>query len=455
VETVAAFAIATALSGSVAEPAGAESGPPVAFGAFTPGAPQERPAMDAFTKKVGRRPAIWLTYRMWGETPVPRDVVETADANGGVVMFTWHPQEAGLRNIARGDHDGYLRNSARDAAGWGKPVMIRFGAEMNGGWFPWGLGVDGNSADDFKSAWRHIVRVFRQEGANNVLWVWSPNVGTFNSLYPGDEYVDWLALDGYNWGTAHGDDEWQSFEEIYSSSYNAITHLSKRPLMIGEFGANQHGGDKAAWIRDTFSRATLDRFPRIRAYVWFNTEQDGADWRVDSSSASLSAFRAAIGQSLFDLDTKGFLASGDDGSAPPAAVPELPAGGDAADTNQDPTGGGSDDGGNSSARLKCGLFPGRSLRMNSAWDVTVPVRCARGSSVRCMGLVKVKDVRTHRTLGVSKFELWAGRRQPIQIGLPGWARSSLRSSARRQARLTLKAGSGCRGGAARRVTLIR
>ena len=76
------------------------------------------------------------------------------------------------------------------AALWGKPLFVRFAQEMNGDWFPWGRGVDGNTARDFRKAWKHVVDLFRFHGATNVRWVWSPNEdsgGTFQfaPLLPG------------------------------------------------------------------------------------------------------------------------------------------------------------------------------------------------------------------------------------------------------------------------------
>src|SRR5918911_3833085 len=154
--------VAVLVAAAMARPAAAA--PRVAFGAYHPGAPGSRSAMDELTQLAGRRPVVWLTYRMWGETPVPHDMMRTVDAAGGVASVTWHPENAGLRAIAGGRHDAYIKSSARDAASWGKPVFIRFGAEMNGGWFPWGLGVNGNTAGDFIAPWGPRVRLFRDPG---------------------------------------------------------------------------------------------------------------------------------------------------------------------------------------------------------------------------------------------------------------------------------------------------
>ena len=51
----------------------------------------------------------------------------------------------------------------------------------------------------------------------------------------------------------------------------------------------ERGGDKAAWIEDMGDKLAR-RFPKVRAVVWFHANKE-TDWRVNSSAASLSAFR--------------------------------------------------------------------------------------------------------------------------------------------------------------------
>src|SRR5436853_485094 len=65
-----------------------------------------------------------------------------------------------LRAIAAGEHDAYVREWARAAAAWGGPLYLRFAHEMNGDWYPWSVGVNGNTSADYQAAWRHVVDIF-------------------------------------------------------------------------------------------------------------------------------------------------------------------------------------------------------------------------------------------------------------------------------------------------------
>ena len=426
-----------------AVPASAQAANRVVWGAFTPGAPESRSAIDNFNSKVGRRAEILHTYKNFTQDPFPYDTVGRSHEAGAVPLITWEPFDRNLRALARGDYDGYLRDSARQAVEFGKPILLRFAHEMNGDWYPWSAGVNGNSASDYINAYRHVVRVFRNAGAANVKHVWAPNTGTFSTLFPGNDYVDYLGLDGYNWGAKYN--SWESFEQVFDSSYRAITRLSRKPLLITEFGANQHGGDKPAWLRHALSREVAHRYPQIRALIYFDNDQDGADWRVSSSGASESAIRTALNDSLFDLSADGLL--GLAGVSPPDVAPqpdppaELPA--------QPPAPPPAD------GAMRCGVHPRSVLRMSRMWTITVPIRCNRPSTEGCYGLVKVKHVGTRRTLGTAEVELWPGRATPVRIGLPGWARSSLVRRWTLATRVTMRVGSGCSAGPARRVTLRR
>jgi beta-mannanase len=219
-------------------------------------------------------------------------------------MITWEPWAGGgslnnprwsLRAILRGDHDPYIRSWTRAVATWGRSIYVRPMHEMNGDWTPWSPGVNGNTAAEFRAAWRRIVTIARNQGADNIRWVWCPNVAyqgstPFSSVWPGAGYVDWMCLDGYNWGTTQRNTSWQPMRSTFGPSVTSLASLSAKPIMVGETASSDKGGNKAAWILNGFN-ALPDAMPQIRAVLWFNKAQDGADWPVDTSSASLQAFR--------------------------------------------------------------------------------------------------------------------------------------------------------------------
>jgi len=273
-------------------------------GAYVAGAPFAASKLDAYTSLIGRSPDVVMWYQDWADAGVREFSPKRADAvrsRGAVPMLTWDPWDRtrpdrnpfSLTAIVAGTHDTYIRRFGNAVADWGDEVWLRFAHEMNGDWYPWGDGVNGNTPASFVRAWRHIVDLFRAEGARNVRWVWSPNVAytggpPLGPLYPGDEYVDLVAMDGYNWG----DEQWRPADEIFLETYAELCQLTSRPMVIAEIGSSEDGGDKARWIARAFA-AIRSQFPAVKAVIWFNEDKE-RDWRVNSSAESLTAFRRAI-----------------------------------------------------------------------------------------------------------------------------------------------------------------
>jgi beta-mannanase len=167
----------------------------------------------------------------------------------------------------------------------------------------YGPGVNGNTSALFIAAWQHVVSIFRASGATNVRWVWSPNVDCqgkcpFQAFYPGDSWVDWVALDGYNYASVDNV-PWESFDTVFASSYAELAALTKKPMMVAETSSTETGGDKAAWITTALTQTLPDQMPLVRALVWFNVDKE-TDWAVNSSPTSLQAFRSAVDQPLFN-----------------------------------------------------------------------------------------------------------------------------------------------------------
>jgi beta-mannanase len=174
--------------------------------------------------------------------------------------------------------------------------VLRFAHEMNGNWYPWSAQTNGNTAGDYVAAWRQVRSVFSRQGVTNVTWSWSPNVPytgstPLSSLYPGDAYVDEVALDGYNWGSTQSWSTWTSFWDLFSAGVTQLRSLTAKPVFIAEVATAESGGSKAAWISDMF--ATLAAHPEIRGFTWFDHAKE-TDWRIDSTTESLDAFRTGL-----------------------------------------------------------------------------------------------------------------------------------------------------------------
>jgi hypothetical protein len=243
--------------------------------------------------------------------PFPSEAMEKIRAHGAIPFFSWasgkmsaslDQPEFQLSDVAAGAYDDYIREFAQSAQAWGHPFFLRFNWEMNGNWFPWSEGVNGNNPGEYVAAWRHVHDIFTAVGATNATWVWCPNVDPTHkfqnlaSLYPGDQYVDWTCLDGYNWGTNPVSPRgWSSFDDLFESTYDQIveTIAPSKPMIIGEVGCSEVGGSKSQWIADMLSELPT-RYPRVRGVMWFDKWVEEMDWPLDSSSSATSAFAHGI-----------------------------------------------------------------------------------------------------------------------------------------------------------------
>lgn len=249
---------------------------------------------------LGRKVAITHTFFQWTLDFAP--TVRTDLAGGRVPLITWEAWTNGvgtpLDDIISGVHDTLIRTRAQASAAVGQKFFLRWGHEMNGNWYPWtGFSNGASTAASAKyiAAYRHIHDVFTAAGATNVIWVFCPNVDSvptaawndWINYYPGDAYVDWMGVDGYNWGTSQVGSTWQAFPDIAGRIYAGLAAKGK-PVMIPETASTELGGDKAAWIASILP-ALKTSFPAIKALVWFHMTKE-TDWRVDSSVTAQATF---------------------------------------------------------------------------------------------------------------------------------------------------------------------
>ncbi len=256
----------------------------------------------------------WFQQWRSNEVRLRRDWLDAVDRAGAVPMIVWEPWKrrsdggpdpeqkgASVAAIGSGRYDAYIKEWARGLAAYRRPVLIKFMHEMNGWWYPWSIGANGNTPAGFVQAWRHVHDVFRRAGATNVSWVWSLNTewGFTNlrhpptAYYPGDAYVDWVGFSGMNWGNTQSWSTWTSAATVFQGDYQRLCAFN-RPLMISEIATAQRGGDHARWVTETMNHVRR-YYPRVRAVVWFsNRHSPTVDFRLGKRGEQ------ALGRTLAD-----------------------------------------------------------------------------------------------------------------------------------------------------------
>jgi hypothetical protein len=263
-------------------------------------------ALRRYVATSGRRPAIVESFASFGEPILYASQTAAVRSVGATLLVSWDPvstrRQVTLADIAKGDYDSYLRRNARLVAAVGSPVMIRFAHEMNLKQWPWSPRSQHVPDRTFVAAWRHVVTVFRQAGATNARWVWSPNATCLGSCpfdgdYPGNAWVDYVALDGYNYSSTRGE-PFESLAELFGSSYDDITALSDKPVLIASTGSVEQGGSKAGWIRQGLLHDVPIRLPRVVGVIYTDRRIE-EPWQVTTSRSALKAWRAVVTSPLY------------------------------------------------------------------------------------------------------------------------------------------------------------
>ncbi|MCJ7602727.1 MAG: glycoside hydrolase family 26 protein [Desulfobulbaceae bacterium] len=310
--------------------AGAFTGAYIDFGEYEDEVTLE--AIEKFEIMVSKHQAIIASSSYWGEQKFPKKNVEIICRHGSIPLIFWSPWDRpyeedrppdrfSLNNILAGKWDGYIDQWADEARAIDKPMLVSWGLEMNGEWFPWsgvhyGGGRPVAAADQpakyagpelFRQAFRYVVTRVKARGADKILWVFHANNLSFPSApwnaisryYPGSDVVDILALSVY--GKLFSYTPWVSLEKAMDSSYRELCILdADKPLIVAEWGVGEFpkSGDKAAWIEQAFA-AYKKKYPRVKAAVywherWQSKDETYSNLRVNSSPEALTAYRQAV-----------------------------------------------------------------------------------------------------------------------------------------------------------------
>jgi len=301
--TVTALFIVTAVLAAAA-PVAARG--PVALGISDPRG-GNMDVLDAHIAAIGQTPALWSLWSNWGSRGgfdacrvgfncrFPTARVEALHDRGIVPVIWWQPTDPArptsgvyprYKRIINGIHDAYIRQWAREAKAAGErsglPIVVRFAHEATGQWFPWAIGRFDNTRENYKKAWRHIVKIFKSEGARRyVRFMWS-HVKPHEYAYPGDRYVDYIGLTVLNFGSARKKG-WMSMQGQVRTKAAMAWKFTKKPIILAEVASHWRGGSKARWLRTGYLDAY--KINRIKAIMYLDTNQpqlamDHPDWRL-------------------------------------------------------------------------------------------------------------------------------------------------------------------------------
>jgi hypothetical protein len=283
----------------------------VFVGVFREGAPRNMNYITQFEQQSGKKPAMIMWYQDWAQEFPSEDAMNVVKY-GAVPHIVWEPwywsdhTKVTLKDIIAGKWDQYIDSWAKGIKEFGHPIYLRVGHEFNMEGYPWGIVNNDKNPETYIKAYRHIVDIFKKEKATNAKWVWAPMNYSFpdepwndwTKAYPGNDYVDWIGFDGYNWGTTQSWSDWQALKYLFRDQVRIAHRLwPGKPIMIAEFASAEQGGDKAAWIKEIpgYLKTSMRD---IDAIVWFDVKKE-TDWRINSSEKTLAAFKWIMKDSLF------------------------------------------------------------------------------------------------------------------------------------------------------------
>lgn len=278
--------------------------PPILVGAFLGDNPSKED-IQRFQEEYGKKPALVLLFLDW-EAPFPEKTLRTILDEGGIPVLTWEPWKAQTKEgipyteILEGKWDSSIKKFAETLGSFEKTLYLRFAHEMNGDWYPWSSALIG--ADNYKAMYRYVKDLFVSLGIRNVQWIFSinwenkPATNDYHASYPGDSYVDYLGIDGYNWGSIHSWSRWTSFHSLFFPLYKQLTDDYDKEIFITEFSTTGKGGDKAQWIEKALF--DMKQMTKVKGFLLFNVEKE-ADWSFPPHEESGKRLKQSLQDPIF------------------------------------------------------------------------------------------------------------------------------------------------------------
>jgi hypothetical protein len=267
-------------------------------------APWTAETWNLFESHAGKKVDIVHWGQPWGA--LDTTALGLVKGRGAVSLIDMGIGSTTLQAIAEGQQNAVIDAWAQKAKTFGSEILFRPWWEMNGNWFAWGR------SEHYVAAWKLLYTRVKAI-APNVKFVWCPNVQYdatstewIDKTWPGEAYVDWTCMDGYNGGPLKNS-TWITPPNLFNATYQHLLSLApNKPIMIGETASNEQGApsgtSKAAWITELLG-SWLPSHAGVKAMVYFNwpIPENGTtmEWPIESSPAAQEAFKAGIASSYY------------------------------------------------------------------------------------------------------------------------------------------------------------
>lgn len=267
-------------------------------------------------RELGITPGIISTYLAWNSNPdsFPGALIDSIYAMGAYPMITWEPWPTAsgqdqaknhpLKQILNGTYDRYLIQMAQLFKQLNKPLFLRFAHEPDNPAYPW-YSDDRDAPYEYQEAWRYVHHLMTSQGASNLIWIFNPwKAPATDPYFPGAPYVDWLGVTVLNYGAVAGEENWNSFEDLYAPFRRTLTFQQNLPVILSEFGTLDGNGIPERWF--THARNSIGNYPEIRAVVLFANPFD-QNIPPTSHQQELNWMRASSGFTYFQGFQKNFM----------------------------------------------------------------------------------------------------------------------------------------------------
>jgi len=288
------------------------------WGMYRPEVPWNYNRYYTIADSLDVSPTLISWYQSWGDGPdheFKSEAIDRSSRAGLVSMITWEPwlsafqhgavldPDSSLVHVVNGEFDTYINAWARAVVRSRKPVLVRPMHELGNPWYAWSS-PHGNDPRLQIEAWRHIVQIFRSQGARNAAFVWTPYDALDTLAWPGKEWVDWVGLDVFNYGNMERENSWVDFKRLLEHQLQPVKHFGK-PVILAEVGSTGYGGSRTDWWRDALLSLRAGAFPEVRAVVVFdnpacvNTTGVPVDWGFTSAEGVLPVLRPLMAPAGF------------------------------------------------------------------------------------------------------------------------------------------------------------